>query len=192
MDAGSRARRQELLRALPSVDQLLKLPVSQQAAAALSRPVAVSVIRRVLEDVRLQLLRGEPQELEAREDREAFEKAGKALGLDAIAWERRLEEAFLRARQNTLIPVINATGVILHTNLGRAPLSEDALEAVQRGCRGDSNLEYDLAQGRRGSRHTYGERLLGELTGAEAAMVVNNNAAAVLLVLSALAAGGEV
>lgn len=191
MDAGSRARRQELLRALPSVDQLLKLPVSQDAVASLSRPVAVSVIRRVLDDVRTQLLRGEPQELEARGDA-AREEAGNALGLDATAWEQRLEEAFLRARQNTLIPVINATGVILHTNLGRAPLSEEALEAVRRVSMGYSNLEYDLAQGRRGSRHTYGERLLVELAGAEAAMVVNNNAAAVLLVLSALAAGGEV
>src|SRR5690606_27024839 len=157
MDAGSRARRQELLRALPSVDQLLKLRVSQDAVASLSRPVAVSVIRRVLDDVRTQLLRGEPQELEARGDA-AREEAGNALGLDATAWERRLEEAFLRARQNTLIPVINATGVILHTNLGRAPLSEEALEAVRRVSMGYSNLEYDLAQGRRGSRHTYGER----------------------------------
>jgi len=86
-------------------------------------------------------------------------------------------------------PLINATGVILHTNLGRAPLSPEAQDAVTTLARGYSNLEFDLASGRRGSRHSHLEALLCRLTGAQAAMMVNNNAAAVLLALSALAKG---
>jgi L-seryl-tRNA(Ser) seleniumtransferase len=91
-----------------------------------------------------------------------------------------------------LRPVINATGVIVHTNLGRAPLSEAALAAVQAIASGYSNLEYELAPGTRGSRHDHARRLLCELTGAEDALVVNNNAAAVYLVLAALCQGREV
>ncbi len=87
----------------------------------------------------------------------------------------------------TLMPVINATGVILHTNLGRAPLSDSALRAMDEASRNYSNLEYDLIKGQRGSRLTHAESVLKKLTGAEAAIVVNNNASAVLLVLSALA-----
>ena len=83
--------------------------------------------------------------------------------------------------------MINATGVILHTNLGRAPLSPAALQAVQNVSQGYSTLEYDLEPGKRGSRLVHAEALLTRLTGAEAALVVNNNAAAVLLVLTALA-----
>jgi L-seryl-tRNA(Ser) seleniumtransferase len=92
----------------------------------------------------------------------------------------------------SLKPVINATGVLLHTNLGRAPLAADALAAASRVAAGYSNLEYDLARGSRGHRHAHAERLLTDLTGAEAALVVNNNAAAALVVLAALAAGREV
>ncbi|MCI0610921.1 MAG: L-seryl-tRNA(Sec) selenium transferase [Anaerolineae bacterium] len=87
----------------------------------------------------------------------------------------------------TLLPVINATGVILHTNLGRAPLSDATLRALDEASRNYSNLEYDLAKGQRGSRLAHAESILKKLTGAEAAIVVNNNASAVLLVLSALA-----
>ena len=89
-------------------------------------------------------------------------------------------------------PVINATGVILHTNLGRAPLSQQALEAMERAARGYSDLELDLGTGRRGSRQAYVSALVGQLTGAEAALVVNNNASAMLLGLAAVAAGKEV
>jgi L-seryl-tRNA(Ser) seleniumtransferase len=108
-----------------------------------------------------------------------------------------LIEARAAARLNanaggSLRAVINATGVILHTNLGRAPLSQDAAESVARLAAGYSNLEYDIAAGTRGRRDTHAEALLTSLTGAEAACVVNNNAAATLLVLAALAAGREV
>ncbi|MBI3914188.1 MAG: L-seryl-tRNA(Sec) selenium transferase, partial [Chloroflexi bacterium] len=92
----------------------------------------------------------------------------------------------------SLVPVINATGVILHTNLGRAPLSEDTLNAMRLAAQGYSNLEYDLEKGERGSRHSHAEEILKRLTGAEAALVVNNNAAAVLLILSAFAKKREV
>jgi len=102
--------------------------------------------------------------------------------------ERTLEDE-QRPRLHT---VINATGVIIHTNLGRAPLSQQALEAVQMVAGGYSNLEYELAEGQRGSRHSHVSKLLCELTGAETALVTNNNAAAVLLALSTLAMGQEV
>lgn len=97
-----------------------------------------------------------------------------------------------RALRSSLLPVINATGVILHTNLGRAPLSPAAVRAAEEAARGYSNLEFDLGTGERGSRFAHLEALLVRLTGAEAAMTVNNNAAALFLVLSALCAGREV
>jgi L-seryl-tRNA(Ser) seleniumtransferase len=103
----------------------------------------------------------------------------------AAAW---LEEQF----QPSLGPAINATGVIVHTNLGRAPLAAAAVEGVVRVSRGYSTLEYDLAQGSRGRRDVHAEALLCRLTGADAAVVVNNNAAATMLVLAALARGREV
>ena len=97
-----------------------------------------------------------------------------------------------RRRRQLLCPVINATGVILHTNLGRAPLSERAIEAVAQVARGYSSLEWDIEHGRRGDRFVHVEPLLALAVGAEAALVVNNNAAAVLLVCAALADGREV
>ncbi|HYZ93062.1 MAG TPA: L-seryl-tRNA(Sec) selenium transferase, partial [Actinomycetota bacterium] len=97
-----------------------------------------------------------------------------------------------RRRRRRLGPVVNATGVVLHTNLGRSPLSERAIDAVASIARGYSNLEWDAEHGRRGDRYVHVEPLLALLTGAEAALVVNNNAAGVLLVCSALAAGKEV
>src|SRR5206468_12021642 len=97
-----------------------------------------------------------------------------------------------RARRPRLRRVINATGVIVHTNLGRAPLAQDAIAHVAEVARGYSNLEYDLSVGARGSRQDHVAETLRRLTGAEAALVVNNNAAAVLLALAALAEGREV
>src|SRR4030095_10574990 len=88
--------------------------------------------------------------------------------------------------------VINATGVVIHTNLGRAPLADAAIERVTALARGYSNTEYDLEQGTRGSRTVHAESLITGITGAEAALVVNNNAAAIMLILAGLAAGGEV
>ena len=104
---------------------------------------------------------------------------------------RAVRELEARSRRS-LVPVINATGVVIHTNLGRAPLPADAVDAVEAVAGGYSNLEYDAAAGARGSRQAHVERLVCELTGAEAAVAVNNNAAAVLLAVGALAGGREV
>src|SRR5581483_6613607 len=104
----------------------------------------------------------------------------------------RLREALAAARRPALRRVLNATGVLVHTNLGRAPLPSSALERALDAARGYSNLELDLASGRRGSRQDHVSALLGRLTGSEAALVVNNNAAALLLALAALADGREV
>ena len=106
--------------------------------------------------------------------------------------EALAEAALSSQARGSLRPVINATGVVLHTNLGRAPLADAAIERVGAIARGYSNLEYDLPGGTRGSRTVHAESLITSLTGAEAAVVVNNNAAATLLILTGLAAGGEV
>ncbi|HJW89609.1 MAG TPA: L-seryl-tRNA(Sec) selenium transferase [Anaerolineales bacterium] len=156
------------LRLLPSVDQLLQTPQADEWIEAYGRPLTVQAIRQTLEEVRA----GSATQDEVP-DRQALLERSQALLEDYTA--------------ATLRPVINATGVVLHTNLGRAPLSRAALQAMQAVSRGYSNLEYDLDAGKRGSRAVHAEALLKRLTGAEAALVVNNNASAVLLVLTALA-----
>jgi L-seryl-tRNA(Ser) seleniumtransferase len=113
-------------------------------------------------------------------------------GLDPGDLRERLRGELERARKPSLRRILNATGVIVHTNLGRAPLAEEALERVHEVARGYSNLELDLSSGTRGSRQDHVASILRRLTGAEAALVVNNNAAAVLLALAALADGREV
>ena len=120
----------------------------------------------------------------AREDIQA--------GADPGDLEERLREELSSARSAKLRRALNATGVVVHTNLGRAPLPEAALERVREVGRGYSNLEYDLSAGTRGSRQDHVAGILRRLTGAEAALVVNNNAAAVLLALAALAEGRDV
>ncbi|MDQ1431071.1 MAG: L-seryl-tRNA(Ser) seleniumtransferase [Actinomycetota bacterium] len=115
---------------------------------------------------------------------------GQVVDPDAVVADARARVA--RRRRARLQPVINATGVVLHTNLGRAPVGDDALDAVVAIGRGYSNLEYRLETGGRGSRHEHAGRLLAQACGAEAGLVVNNNAAAVLLALAAMARGREV
>ncbi len=124
------------------------------------------------------------------EAREATVRTGTVPSLAAIL--ERAAAHLAAATRPSLRPVINATGVIIHTNLGRAPLSAAAIAAMERVSRGYSTLEFDLATGERGSRHSHLERLLQAVTGAEAGIAVNNNAAAVLLALTALAPGREV
>lgn len=133
-----------------------------------------------------------PRALVARAAREAVETA-RANGGTAPAegWEEAVGAAVRRLAVPSLTPVINATGVVLHTNLGRAPLAAGAIEALTRVAAGYAALEYDLGGGTRGSRHAHCRDLLVELTGAADAMVVNNAAGAVLLALSALGRGGE-
>jgi L-seryl-tRNA(Ser) seleniumtransferase len=162
------------LRNLPSVDQLLQRAAVQAWIPVYGRTLVVEALRAALESARVGYRQGDilsdvPILPGANE---LLEKAQQLLD----GWTAP-----------TLVPVINATGVILHTNLGRAPLSRSALEAMQAAARGYSNLEFDLEGGKRGSRLVHAEELLKRLTGAEAALVVNNNAAAVLLALTALA-----
>ncbi|MGQ9594042.1 MAG: L-seryl-tRNA(Sec) selenium transferase [Anaerolineae bacterium] len=163
----------EELRKLPSVDRLLAHPVLRGLQEETGHEEVVEAAREALARAREAIQRGQP-----------------CPSVDHLAGVAR--QALARRLRPTLVPVINATGVILHTNLGRAPLSEEALAAMREAGRGYSNLEYSLEEGRRGSRYVHAEALLCRLTGAEAALVVNNNAGAVLLVLAALAAGREV
>ena len=164
----------ERLRHLPSVEQLLQTHRAALLIAAYGRPQTLEAIREVLGELRARL-KGEENPVSGLEPLDRVEI------LDAV--EQRLE-GWMRP---TLLPVINATGVVLHTNLGRAPLSRAALQAVQNVSMGYSNLEYDLPAGGRGSRLVHAEALLRRLTGAGAALVVNNNAASLLLALTALA-----
>lgn len=160
---------------LPSVDRLLQRLAVQDWATLYGRDLTVAALRQAQEALRQALL------------------GGACLGDDLEAEAlTRAEEALRLATAPTLRPVINATGVVLHTNLGRAPLSGATLAAMRAAGEGYSNLEFDLETGQRGSRYVHAEALLCRLTGAEAALVVNNNAGAVLLTLSALAAGRKV
>ena len=161
------------LRQLPSVDRLLKEHAAEELSGRYSRELAVQSIREALDDARAAIRRGE-------------RIATVSDLLDAA--KERLDRSF----RPSLRPVINATGVIIHTNLGRAPLSDDALRAVQIVASGYSNLEYRLEEGTRGSRHDHISDLVRRISGAEDALVVNNNAGAVLLILSTLAQGREV
>ena len=167
--------RQEILRRIPKVDELMQREAVLALREELPTAAVRAAVRSELEALRQAILAGEARELPEE-----------AALCEAIC--RRAREDALPS----LRPVINGTGVVLHTNLGRACLSQRAADAVTAVARGYSTLEYDLDRGQRGSRHDHIEALVCQVTGAEAAMVVNNNAAAVLLILSALGKGGEV
>ena len=152
------------------VVQLRDLPSVDELARAVDDPLAVDAARTVLDSAREEIRAGaDPGDLTAR-----------------------LRDELTAARRPRLRRVLNVTGVIVHTNLGRAPLAEEAIARVADVARGYSNLEYDVTAGARGSRQDHIAPILRRLTGAEAALVVNNNAAAVLLALAALAEGREV
>lgn len=169
----SNLNRQTEYRKLPAVNTLLQTPELTLLAAEAGTEVVTEAVRAVL-----------------AEARRAIAEGGSAPSSEALV--RLVQSHVERHTTPSLRPVINATGVIIHTNLGRAPLSTAALEAVHNISVGYSTLEYDLEAGARGSRHDHARRLLCELTGAEDALVVNNNAAAVYLMLSALCTGREV
>jgi len=166
-----------LLRRLPSVDELLLRPGVTALSGTIGRGYLVEIVREVLGGVRREIV-------------------GKTIADEAALEPGRLEERIVAAVGEELAPslrpVINASGVILHTNLGRAPLTSAVIEEFRRSVTGYSNLEYDVAAGARGKRDVHLARLITRLTGAEAAIVVNNCAAAVLVSLAALARGGEV
>jgi L-seryl-tRNA(Ser) seleniumtransferase len=161
------------LRKLPSVEKVLQLAEIQQSTSEAGRTAVVDSVRQAIDEARQEIANGQP-----------------CPSLNTLV-ERTL--LYLQSRNKpSLRKVINATGVIIHTNLGRAPLSADARAAMDLAAEGYSNLEYDLEAGARGSRYVHAEQLLTQLTGAGGAMVVNNNAGALLLVLTALARGKEV
>lgn len=162
----------DVLRNLPGVDKLLQTDALQEMIAAYGRAPTVDAARAALDEARQSIL-------------------DDATGFDQAALCARIGQILQKRARPTLLPAINATGVVIHTNLGRVPLCQDALAAMAAVGQGYSNLEYDLDAGQRGSRYVHAEGLLCRLCGAEAALVVNNNAGAVLLALSALAQGQE-
>jgi L-seryl-tRNA(Ser) seleniumtransferase len=172
----------DLFRELPSVDELLRRDGVRSLAHQFGHAETVEAARKFIEELR------------GRIAADSLDEAALASSVEdaAAAIERRLQESL----SYSLRPVINATGVILHTNLGRAPLGEAALQHVMEVARGYSNVEFDLATGERGKRDVHVSRLFAKLLncpGRElSTIVVNNNAAAVLLTLNALAEGGEV
>ena len=158
-------------RKLPSVNALLERDAIRALLAHAPRSVVVNAVRATIDDAR----------------------AGAGMiPRDDTEWAAAVSAALERAQRPSLRHVINATGVVLHTNLGRAPLAAVAIQAIERAAAGYTNLEYDVERGERGSRYSHCVSLLRELTGAEDALVVNNNAAALVLALNTLAAGRSV
>ncbi|MEC4686117.1 MAG: L-seryl-tRNA(Sec) selenium transferase [Nitrospirota bacterium] len=164
----------ELLRKIPSVDEVMKSPHGLKWLKSYPRRYILRAIREIIAFKRGEILEGFTPDV----------------SLNAIAGDIEIKIEKLVERR--LKPVINATGVVIHTNLGRAPLPPEVLNNVMDVAAGYSNLEYNLEEGRRGERYDHVRWILKDITGAEDAVVVNNNAAAVLLCLSAVARGREV
>ncbi len=166
----------QYLRQIPGVDAVLQMEAVRVALSRHPRKLVLDAIREELDETRKQIL----------------ESPGAPAAIDPSELARSITDRADRLAAFTLRPVVNATGIVIHTNLGRSLLPEEALARLQTVCRGYSNLEYDLHSGERGSRHVHAEAILRELTGAQAALVVNNNAGAVFLILNSLARGREV
>lgn len=163
-----------LFRSLPKTDEVLAAPAVAEALNAIPRSVVLDAIRGALDAAREDIAAG---------------KVDTPVALDGIVAEALRRATVADAR--SLHRVVNATGIIVHTNLGRSVLAPQAVQAVAEVAGGYSTLEYTVEDGKRGSRHTHIEGLLCELTGAEAAMAVNNNAAAVVMCIAAFARGKE-
>jgi len=170
--------KQTLFRKIPAVDQLLIHPVVETALTSHPKQLVVKAIQQVLDEVRTDIREGNLTETDTH--------------LNTESVSSRVVERLTILSRPSLRNVINATGVVVHTNLGRSILPERAINQFRSIAGGYSNLEYDLDQGRRGSRYVHVEEILKELTSAEAAMVVNNNAGAVLIALETMAKGREV
>jgi L-seryl-tRNA(Ser) seleniumtransferase len=157
---------------LPSVDRLVNTPALRELVRDHGLPLVTRCVQDILEQARQSVLAGG--------------------STDMIALGQSLSDAIEQVLRPPLRPVYNLTGTVLHTNLGRAPLPQSAIQAMMDVARGASNVEFDLKTGKRGDRHKHADALLCQLTGAESALVVNNNAAAVLLTLNSLARRKEV
>lgn len=156
------------------MDEVLKSPDGREWLGQFPRKIILKAVREVIAAGRGEIL------------------AGRATDLSPAMLSAEIEDKIVRLSSFSLVPLINATGIVIHTNLGRAILSDNVLHNVIAVGGGYSNLEYDLASGKRGRRHTHTRRLLTDITGAEDALIVNNNAAAVLLCLNTVAKGKEV
>jgi len=170
---GVREERAAILRQIPSVDELLNRPKIAELSRRAGREFTIEITRRVLADLREQA-------------------AVETVSMDVADIETEIVTRIEAELAASLRSVINATGVVLHTNLGRAPIGKSAAEHLAATATRYSNLEYDLAEGTRGKRDVHTNELLADLVGAESAIVVNNNAAAVFLTLNTLAKGAEV
>jgi L-seryl-tRNA(Sec) selenium transferase (EC 2.9.1.1) len=171
--------KKNILRSIPAVDEVLNQPSIQELISVFPRKLVLTIIRDELETIRKKIL---TQETVFSPDRDTTLK----ILVDQIA-QKAKNSALLHLKK-----VINATGIIIHTNLGRAPLLNRAVKNIGEIAEGYCNLEYELEKGERGSRYLHVEKILKELSGAESALVVNNNAAAVLVALNTLARGHEV
>ncbi|CAN5629123.1 L-seryl-tRNA(Sec) selenium transferase [soil metagenome] len=167
-----------ILRSLPSINELLNSDAAKKIEAETGANHLTETARTAVESLRRELIENKSKETFSRED----------LLLKA---EKLLEKIYKAEQRKSIQRVINATGVIIHTNLGRAPLSANAVKAISENAARYCNLEYDLETGKRGKRGDAAENLLAEITGAESALIVNNCAAACILVLTALSKGGE-
>ena len=170
--------KKNILRSIPAVDEVLNQPSIQELIVVFSRKLVLTIIRDELENLRKKILA-----------QEAVSSLNQETNLKIL-----VEQIAQKAKSNNLLhlrKVINATGIIIHTNLGRAPLLRRAVENIGGVAEGYCNLEYELEKGERGSRYMHVEKILKELSGSESALVVNNNAAAVWVVLNTLAKGHE-
>jgi L-seryl-tRNA(Ser) seleniumtransferase len=184
------ATTQNLLRALPSVEELVSSSSAADLLTRHPRGQVVEAVRAAVEAARREIIAAAGVAEGAAPGAEAGAAQARSVSTESLL---RDAAALLAAwAQPGLRRVMNLTGVIVHTNLGRSALADSAVERVVQVARGYSNLEYDLESGERGNRETAVEELLTRVTGAEAAFVVNNNAGAVLLLLMALAGGREV
>ncbi|MGQ9569435.1 MAG: L-seryl-tRNA(Sec) selenium transferase [Thermodesulfovibrionales bacterium] len=165
--------KQKILSSLPSVDEILRSERGKMWLKVYPRKYVIQSIREVLDSRRKEIL------------------TGKTSNISEESMLAEIEGTIHRLSSYSLKPLINATGVVIHTNLGRSLLSEKALENIKKVSGSYSNLEYDLKAGKRGKRYTHVVRVLREVTGAEDALVVNNNAAAVFLCLNTLSKGKE-
>ena len=182
----------DLLRSLPSIERLLAGPAAARLSEELSRPRLRDLLREITEGLRRELSAHglNVETILARNP--GLDESGSMQELLAVEIERRLEARAEELARPSLRRVVNATGVVIHTNLGRSPLARTAMDAISDVATHYSNLEYDIERGARGKRESHCQGLLARLAGSEAAIVANNNAAAVMLVLNTLAEGGEV
>jgi L-seryl-tRNA(Ser) seleniumtransferase len=166
--------KQKLLASLPSVDEILKSENGQEWLFSYPRRFVLQAVREIIEQIRQGALKEKVEEF----------------SVEAMA--KDIQKQIQKLSSFSLKPVINATGVVIHTNLGRSVLSEKIMDNVKKVACGYSTLEYDIEKGQRGKRYSHVQRLINEITGAENSLVVNNNAAAVFVCLTALARGKEV